>query len=65
MQAPARNTIGAQITAFYAVGFIVLGWYSLVLNYLRTSNAEARRRIRVIPLGHLDRLGTDHCEDCR
>ena len=53
MQRLLGVSVGAQITFVYIVSFIVLGWVSLVLNYLRESNTEARRKIRVIFWGTL------------
>jgi len=53
LQRVLGNSIGGHVTFLYIVGFIVLGWVSLVLNYRRTSSSEARRKIRVIFWGTL------------
>jgi len=46
-----------NIVVVYVLGFLTLGLVSLALNYLRATDPEARRKIRVIFWGNLVGLG--------
>jgi len=58
---PLTKLLGAAVSQdiilVYALGFLTLGLVSLALNYLRATDPEARRKIRVIFWGNLVGLG--------